>query len=83
MVILLSKDTQEKQTITNTRRDNMNDLRNLESSIINFIKDLLSSYNLTIHDVIREVSNYFAIAITRTLIDLVVDTYEKYSDKNA
>lgn len=61
----------------------MNDMRGLESSIINFIQDLLASYNLTVHDVIREVVNYFAIAMTRTLIDFVTDVYDKWVDKNA
>lgn len=61
----------------------MNDMRGLESSITHFIQDLLASYNLTIHDVLREVVNYFAISVTRTLIDFVTDVYEKCRDKNA
>lgn len=60
----------------------MNDMRGLESSITHFIQDLLASYNLTVHDVIREVVNYFAIAMTRTLIDFVTDVYDKCRDKN-
>ena len=53
-------------------------MRGYESQIIHFIRELLSSYNLTIHDVIREVSTYFAIAVTKTLIDFVTEQYNKY-----
>lgn len=60
----------------------MNDMRGLESSITQFIQDLLASYNLTIHDVLREVVNYFAIAVTRELISFVTTVYEKCRDKN-
>ena len=55
-----------------------NDMRGYESQIIRFIRELLASYNLTIHDVIREVSTYFAIAVTKTLIDFVTEQYNKY-----
>lgn len=56
------------------------DVRGLEHEIIHFIKELLNSYNLTIHDVIREVSTYFAIAVTKTLIDFVKEQYNKYKN---
>lgn len=57
---------------------NTNDMRGIETQIVRFIRELLSSYNMTIHDVIREVSTYFAIAVTKTLIDFVSEQYNKY-----
>ena len=58
-----------------------NDMRGMESQIIRFIKDLLTSYQLTPQEVIRMVASEFALAITRSLIDFVHECYDKYKNR--
>lgn len=54
------------------------DYRGLETQIIRFIKDLLSSYNITPQELIRLVVSEFAISVTRSLIDFVQEQYDKF-----
>lgn len=54
------------------------DYRGLETQIIRFIRDLLSSYNITPQELIRLVVSEFAISVTRSLIDFVQEQYDKY-----
>ena len=58
-----------------------NEMRGMESQIIRFIRDLLASYQLTPQEVIRMVASEFALSITRVLIDLVHDQYDKYKNR--
>ena len=58
-----------------------NDMRGMQSQIIRFIRDLLSSYQLTPQEVIRMVANEFALAITRSLINFVEEQYDKYKNR--
>lgn len=57
------------------------DYRGLETQIIRFIRDLLSSYNITPQELVRLVVSEFAISATRALIDFVTDQYNKYKDR--
>ena len=57
------------------------DYRGLETQIIRFIRDLLSSYNITPQELVRLVVSEFAISATRSLIDFVTDQYYKYKDR--
>ena len=57
------------------------DYRGLETQIIRFIRDLLSSYNITQQELVRLVVSEFAISATRSLIDFVTDQYHKYKDR--
>ena len=57
------------------------DYRGLETQIIRFIRDLLSSYNITPQELVRLVVSEFAISVTRSLIDFVTDQYYKYKDR--
>lgn len=57
------------------------DYRGLETQIIRFIRDLLSSYNITPQELVRLVVSEFAISATRSLIDFVTDQYHKYKDR--
>ena len=57
------------------------DFRSVQSQIIRFIRDLLSSYNITPQELVRLVVSEFAISATRSLIDFVTDQYHKYKDR--
>ena len=57
------------------------DYRGLETQIIRFFRDLLSSYNITPQELVRLVVSEFAISATRSLIDFVTDQYHKYKDR--
>ena len=57
------------------------DYRGLETQIIRFIRDLLSSYNITPQELVRLVVSEFAISATRSLIDFVTDQFHKYKDR--
>ena len=57
------------------------DFRSVQSQIIGFIRDLLTSYQLTPQEVIRMVASEFALAITRSLIDFVHECYDKYKNR--
>ena len=57
------------------------DYRGLETQIIRFIRDLLSSYNITPQELVRLVVSEFAISATRSLIDFVTEQYDKYKDR--
>ena len=57
------------------------DYRGLETQIIRFIRDLLSSYNITPQELVRLVVSEFSISATRSHIDFVTDQYHKYKDR--
>lgn len=57
------------------------DYRGLETQIIRFIRDLLSSYNITPQELVRLVVSEFAISATRALIDFVMEQYDKWKDR--
>lgn len=57
------------------------DMRGMQSQIIRFIRDLLTSYSLTPQEVIRMVASEFALAVTRSLIDFVHEQYDKYKNR--
>ena len=54
------------------------DMRGIKTEVINFIIELLARYSLTPTELAWIVASEFAISVTKTLIDLCVDQYNKH-----
>ena len=64
--------------IADTVRDLISQYNLTVQEVINFIIELLARYSLTPTELARIVASEFAISVTKTLIDLCGDQYNKH-----